>query len=157
MRRLLLFGAGGRLPTEAQWEHASRGGLGDVRYPWGDREPDDEVFFPCNIWQGHFPDLNLERDGYFATAPAKSFEPNGYGLYNMVGNAWDYTADPFKLKSLKTAARRVNAERQGFKLSKGGSFLCHASYCHRYRIAARTGTSTDSSTSHQSFRLVYSR
>ena len=149
--------AGGRLPTEAQWEHASRGGLGDVRYPWGDREPDDEVFFPCNIWQGHFPDLNLERDGYFATAPAKSFEPNGYGLYNMVGNAWDYTADPFKLKSLKTAARRVNAERQGFKLSKGGSFLCHASYCHRYRIAARTGTSTDSSTSHQSFRLVYSR
>jgi len=147
--------AGGRLPSEAEWEHAARGGLGDVRFPWGDRAPDDDAFFPCNIWQGHFPDHNLEKDGYSATAPAKSFEPNGYGLYNMVGNAWEYTADPFRLRSLKKAARRVDRGRQGYKISKGGSFLCHASYCYRYRIAARTGTSPDSSTSHQSFRLVY--
>lgn len=149
--------AGGRLPNEAQWEHAARGGLGDVRFPWGDQEPDDETFFPCNIWQGRFPEKNLNLDGYFASAPAKSFAPNGYGLYNMVGNAWEYTSDPFRLKSLKKATRRADAERRGFKLSKGGSFLCHASYCYRYRIAARTGTSPDSSTSHQSFRLVYSK
>ncbi|MEM9476950.1 MAG: formylglycine-generating enzyme family protein [Pseudomonadota bacterium] len=147
--------AGGRLPTEAQWEHAARGGLEDVRFPWGDQEPDDDSFFPCNIWQGSFPDQNLEVDGYFATAPAKSFAPNGYGLYNMVGNAWDYTAEPFRLRSLRKVTRRAAKDRKGFKLSKGGSFLCHVSYCYRYRIAARTGTTQDSSTSHQSFRLVY--
>ena len=147
--------AGGRLPSEAEWEHAARGGLGDVRFPWGDRDPDDDSFFPCNIWQGRFPDDNFERDGYFATAPARSFTPNGYGLYNMVGNAWDYTADPFRLKSLKRSARQADQNRHGFKISKGGSFLCHISYCYRYRIAARTGTSPDSSTSHQGFRLVY--
>lgn len=149
--------AGGRLPSEAEWEHAARGGQGDVRFPWGDREPDDEAFFPCNIWQGRFPEHNLKRDGYFATSPAKSFEPNGYGLYNMVGNVWEYISEPFKLRSLKKAARNADATRRGFKLSKGGSFLCHASYCYRYRVAARTGTSPDSSTSHQSFRLVYSK
>jgi len=147
--------ASGRLPSEAEWEHAARGGLGDVLFPWGDRAPDDDSFFPCNIWQGHFPDHNLVKDGYFATAPSKSFEPNGYGLYQMMGNTWEYTADPFRLRSLRKASRSVDRSRRGFKISKGGSFLCHASYCYRYRIAARTGTSPDSSTSHQSFRLVY--
>ena len=147
--------AGGRLPTETEWEHAARGGLGDTRFPWGDREPDDEAFFPCNIWQGTFPEKNLERDGYFATAPAKSFEPNGYGLYNVVGNVWEWTAQSFKVKSLKKAVAKTQAGKKGYKLTKGGSFLCHASYCYRYRIAARTATSPDSSTSHQGFRLVY--
>ena len=147
--------AGGRLPTEIEWEHAARGGGEDIRYPWGDQEPNDTEFFPCNIWQGNFPKQNLELDGYLGTAPAKSFEPNGYGLYNLMGNVWEYTSQPFKVNSLKKEVQRAHADKKGFKLGKGGSFLCHASYCFRYRIAARTGNSPDSSTSHQGFRLVY--
>ncbi|UOA33849.1 Serine/threonine-protein kinase pkn1 (plasmid) [Sulfitobacter sp. DSM 110093] len=149
--------AGGRLPTEVEWEHAARGGLGDVRFPWGDAEPTDSDFFPCNIWQGRFPDHDHGRDGYAGTAPARSYSPNGYGLYNLVGNVWEYTSQPFKVKSLKKTTQRVHAGKVGYKVGKGGSFLCHASYCYRYRIAARTGTSADSSTSHQGFRLVYDK
>ena len=147
--------AGGRLPTETEWEHAARGGGGDIRYPWGDRAPNDVDFFPCNIWQGDFPNKNTAADGYVATAPAQSFEPNGYGLYNMVGNVWEWTAQPFKVRSLSKAAAHAHAGKQGYKVTKGGSYLCHASYCHRYRIAARTGTSPDSTTTHQGFRVVY--
>jgi formylglycine-generating enzyme required for sulfatase activity len=147
--------AGGRLPTEAEWEHAARGGLGDVRFPWGDREPNDVDFFPCNIWQGRFPHTNLALDGFVGTAPARSFEPNGFGLYNMVGNTWEWTSQPFKVRSLKRSTVRTHAGKEGFKVVKGGSFLCHTSYCYRYRIAARSGTSPDSSTSHQGFRLAY--
>lgn len=147
--------AGGRLPTEAEWEHAARGGLGDVRFPWGDSEPNDIDNFPCNIWQGEFPRTNDCSDGYFTTAPAKSFEPNGYGLYNMAGNVWDWTCEPYKIKSLKKQVRARLASMKGYKLSKGGSFLCHRSYCYRYRIAARSGTSPDSATTHHGFRLVW--
>ncbi|WP_420861265.1 formylglycine-generating enzyme family protein [Algirhabdus cladophorae] len=147
--------ANGRLPTEAEWEHASRGGLGDVPFPWGDQVPNDTDFFPCNIWQGRFPDADFGLDGHRGTAPAQSFEANGYGLYNMVGNVWEYTSQPFVVKSLKKSVKQAHLGKTGFKLSKGGSFLCHASYCYRYRISARTGTSADSATSHQGFRLVY--
>ncbi|MDA4848366.1 formylglycine-generating enzyme family protein [Hoeflea poritis] len=147
--------AGGRLPSETEWEHAARGGLGDVRFPWGDEEPDDTDIFPCNIWQGTFPEKDLALDGYEGLAPAQSFAPNGYGLFNMVGNTWEWTSEPFKVRSLKKAARTAHAGTRGYKLVKGGSFLCHISYCYRYRIAARSGTSPDSSTSHTGLRLVY--
>ncbi len=146
---------GGRLPSEAEWEHAARGGLGDVRFPWGDAEPDDATHLPCNIWQGQFPDVNSGADGFTTTAPAKSFKPNAYGLFNSVGNVWEWTADDFRVRSLKKDVKQRLAQMKGFKLSKGGSFLCHKSYCYRYRIAARSGTSPDSAATHQGFRVVW--
>ena len=146
---------GGRLPTEAEWEHAARGGMGDVRFPWGDQEPNDTDFQPCNIWQGRFPEVNTAKDGFAATAPAQFYEPNGYGLYNLVGNVWEWTTEAYRIKSLKKHVRQRLAGMKGYKLSKGGSFLCHKSYCYRYRIAARSGTSPDSATTHQGFRVVW--
>lgn len=146
---------GGRLPNEAEWEHAARGGLGDVPFPWGTEEPDDHGFQPCNIWQGRFPHQDLALDGYAGTAPARSFQPNGYGLFNMIGNVWELTSELFKVRSLKKSVQAMHAHKKGYRLSKGGSFLCHRSYCYRYRIAARNSTSADTSTSHLGFRLVY--
>lgn len=147
--------AGGRLPKEAEWEHAARGGLGDVPFPWGDEEPDDAAFQPCNIWQGQFPQQDLGLDGWRGTAPARSFLPNGHGLFNMIGNVWELTSEPFRVRSLSKQVQAKHAHKKGFRLSKGGSFLCHRSYCYRYRIAARNSTSADTSTSHQGIRLVY--
>ena len=147
--------AGGRLPTEAEWEHAARGGLGDVAFPWGSAAPNDTDYTPCNIWQGKFPETNTGLDGYVTTAPAQSYEPNGYGLFNVVGNVWEWTADAYRIKSLKRNVRARLFTMQGYKLSKGGSFLCHQSYCYRYRIAARSGTSPDSATTHHGFRVVW--
>lgn len=147
--------AGGFLPSEAQWEHAARGGLGDVKYPWGDADPDDTNHLPCNIWQGDFPNTNTGRDGYLTTAPAQSFEPNGFGMFNVVGNVWEWTSDPYRIRSLKKPVKQRLAAMKGYKLSKGGSFLCHRSYCFRYRIAARSGTSPDSATTHHGFRMAW--
>ncbi|WP_244495000.1 formylglycine-generating enzyme family protein [Bosea sp. Root483D1] len=149
--------AGGRLPSETEWEHAARGGLAGTMFPWGDREPDDVDFLPCNIWQGSFPARDTGADGYRGTAPARAFTPNGYRLFQMCGNVWEWSADAFRVRSLKRAARALNmsAVREGRHLLKGGSFLCHRSYCFRYRIAARIGNTSDSSTSHTGFRIAY--
>lgn len=147
--------AGGRLPSEAEWEHAARGGLGDVLFPWGNQEPDDDNFQPCNIWQGTFPSENSGADGYAATAPVKSFSPNQYGLYNMCGNVWEWTSGRFRLSGRSAESKQHAKHFKGTKILKGGSYLCHKSYCYRYRIAARTGSTPDSTTTHQGFRLVF--
>ncbi|MCY4185180.1 MAG: formylglycine-generating enzyme family protein [Rhodobacteraceae bacterium] len=147
--------AGGRLPSELEWEHAARAGQSDAPFPWGDTEPNDTDNFPCNIWQGDFPYFNTGMDGWKTTAPAKSYQPNAFGLYNMVGNVWEWTGDTYRVKSRKKHVRQRMSQMRGFKLLKGGSFICHRSYCYRYRIAARTGNSPESSTTHQGVRIVW--
>ncbi|MBA3772631.1 MAG: formylglycine-generating enzyme family protein [Ramlibacter sp.] len=144
--------AGVRLPTEAQWEYAARGGLHGQRYTWGDTMPTEP---PCNIWRGVFP--NEPAPGWSpGVVGVGSFAPNAYGLYNMAGNVWEWCADWFTPDYHRTSAGidPMHGEPTGRRSARGGSFLCHESYCNRYRVAARGANTPESSAGNHGFRVV---
>ena len=146
--------AGLSLPTEAQWEFAARGGLEGKRYPWGDTLT-DEGAGTCNIWRGRFPDAPTApwRPG---TVPVDHFAPNALGLYNAAGNVWEWCADWFS-PTYHHDTDRVDPRQSrvsGRRTMRGGSFLCHASYCNRYRVAARSSNPPNSSASNCGFRVA---
>ena len=161
--------SGTRLPTEAEWEYASRGGLQSARFPWGD-ELTPRGRWNLNVWQGRFPTHNSVEDGYLTTAPVRTFRPNDFGLYQMVGNVWEWCADRFDpgyyavsgsdnpqgpaADELSELAPGRAHGSDDWRVMRGGSYLCHDSYCYRYRVAARSSNTADSASANLGFRCV---
>lgn len=150
-----------RLPSEAEWEYAARGTSTGLQYPWGNQLVDSRGFH-ANTWQGDFPHENTKEDGFLGTAPVNYFEPNSNGLYQMIGNVWEWCSNKaaiplinFNQDSGADLWKALNSKLVSQETAiRGGSFLCHHCYCNRYRIAARNGETSNSSSSNLGFRVV---